>query len=228
MIPEIEVPELPEDPAQFLNYLQDQNYFETTAVSGDDINRTKQYQAEFQRSRLRTSFDSLDGYLVNLEMVCEVKTFTESKYSRISQLTQRSNQFNLRTVRYSEADIQRIADDADYIALYYSLRDRFSDYGLVGIVILRIRAKEELFIDTWVMSCRALKRGMEEFMANSFVREAKRRGFRKIYGEYLPTEKNKMVKDIYREFGFSEVCENNFVIDVNEFKEKKTYIKETD
>lgn len=228
MIPEIEVPELPEDPAQVLSFLQDQNYFETTTVTGDDKNRTKSYQAEFQRSKLRISFDSFDDYLISLEMTGEVRKFTESKYSRIAQLIQRSNQFNLRTIRYSEADVQRITEDVNCIAFYYNLQDKFSDYGLIGIVILRIKSKEELFIDTWIMSCRVLKRGMEEFMVNSFIREAKKRGFRKIYGEYIPTEKNKLVKDIYKELGFAETFENNYVLDINQFREKKTYIKEID
>ncbi len=226
MIPEIEVPELPEDPALYLGYLQEQNYFETASFTGAGSDRTKLYQAEFERTKLMMSFESIDGYLESLEMIGEAKPFEESKYSRIAQLTQRSNQFNLRTVRYTDADIQSIANDPNYVTLYYTLRDKFGDHGLVGVVIMKKKNEEELFIDTWLMSCRVLKRGMEEYIVNGFMREAKKRGYKRVYGEYIPTPKNAMVKDIYKVMGFEEISENNYVMDVSKYKEKKIYIKE--
>ena len=226
MIPEIEVPELPEDPALYLGYLQEQNYFETASFTGAGSDRTKLYQAEFERTKLMMSFESIDGYLESLEMIGEAKPFEESKYSRIAQLTQRSNQFNLRTVRYTDADIQNIASDPNYVTLYYTLRDKFGDHGLVGVVIMKKKNGEELFIDTWLMSCRVLKRGMEEYIVNCFMREAKSRGYKRVYGEYIPTPKNAMVKDIYKTMGFEEISENNYVMDVSKYEEKKIYIKE--
>ena len=227
MIPEIEVPELPEDPALYLGFLQEQNYFETASFTGVGSDRTKLYQAEFERAKLMMSFESIDGYLKSLEMIGEAKPFEGSKYSRIAQLTQRSNQFNLRTVRYTDADIQRIANDPDYVTLYYTLRDKFGDHGLVGVIIMKKKNKDELFIDTWLMSCRVLKRGMEEYIVNCFMREAEKRGFKRVYGEYIPTPKNAMVKDIYKTMGFEEITENNYVMDVSKYEEKKIYIKET-
>ena len=226
MIPEIEVPELPEDPALYLGYLQEQNYFETASFTGAGSDRTKLYQAEFERTKLMMSFESIDGYLESLEMIGEAKPFEESKYSRIAQLTQRSNQFNLRTVRYTDADIQNIASDPNYVTLYYTLRDKFGDHGLVGVIIMKKKNGDELFIDTWLMSCRVLKRGMEEYIVNCFMREAKNRGYKRVYGEYIPTPKNAMVKDIYKTMGFEEISENNYVMDVNKYEEKKIYIKE--
>ena len=226
MIPEIEVPELPEDPALYLGYLQEQNYFETASFTGAGSDRTKLYQAEFERTKLMTSFDSLDSYLESLEMIGEAKPFEEQKFSRIAQLTQRSNQFNLRTVRYTDADIQSIANDPDYITLYYTLRDKFGDHGLVGVIIMKKENAEQLFIDTWLMSCRVLKRGMEEYIVNCFMREAKKRGYMRVCGEYIPTQKNTMVKDIYKTMGFEKVSENNYVMDVNKFEPKKNYITE--
>ncbi len=226
MIPEIEVPELPEDPALYLGYLQEQNYFETASFTGAGSDRTKLYQAEFERTKLMMSFESIDGYLESLEMIGEAKPFEESKFSRIAQLTQRSNQFNLRTVRYTDADIQSIASDPNYVTLYYTLRDKFGDHGLVGVIIMKKKNGEELFIDTWLMSCRVLKRGMEEYIVNCFMREAKNRGFKRVYGEYIPTPKNAMVKDIYKTMGFTEISENNYVMDVSKYEEKKIYIKE--
>ena len=226
MIPEIEVPELPEDPALYLGYLQEQNYFETASFTGAGSDRTKLYQAEFERTKLMMSFESIDGYLESLEMIGEAKPFEESKFSRIAQLTQRSNQFNLRTVRYTDADIQNIASDPNYVTLYYTLRDKFGDHGLVGVIIMKKKNEEELFIDTWLMSCRVLKRGMEEYIVNCFMREAKNRGYQRVYGEYIPTPKNAMVKDIYKTMGFEEISENNYVMDVSKYEEKKIFIKE--
>lgn len=225
MIPEIEVPELPEDPALYLGYLQGQNYFETASFTGAGSDRTKLYQAEFERTKLMMSFESIDGYLESLEMLGEAKPFEESKFSRIAQLTQRSNQFNLRTVRYTDADIQSIASNPNYVTLYYTLRDKFGDHGLVGVIIMKKKNDDELFIDTWLMSCRVLKRGMEEYIVNCFMREAKNRGFKRIYGEYIPTPKNAMVKDIYKTMGFTEISENNYVMDVDKYEEKKIYIR---
>jgi FkbH-like protein len=135
MIPEITVPELPEDPAHYLEYLQSLNLFDTVSYTGEIADRTAQYQAEFERKKSETTFASIDEYLKSLEMVGEAKPFEESRFSRIAQLTQRSNQFNLRTIRYTEDEVRKAAEDAGYLNIYYTLRDKFGDHGLVGVVI---------------------------------------------------------------------------------------------
>ena len=224
MIPEIEVPDLPEDPSLYLEYLQAQNYFETASFSGEGADRTKQYQAEFERKKLEMTFASIDDYLESLEMIGEAKAFEPVRYARIAQLTQRSNQFNLRTVRYTEGDIERIATDDKYITLYYTLKDKFGDHGLVAVVILQKREEATLFIDTWLMSCRVLKRGMEEFIVNAIFDTAKKYGFKKISAEYIPTAKNKMVSKIYDVMGFDNIGDNQYELDVVEYKNKKNYI----
>ena len=224
--PEIEAPELPEDPALWLAFLQRQNYFDTASYTGEGSDRTKLYQAEYERKKLEQNFGSIDDYLQSLMMVGDARLFEPIKYPRISQLTQRSNQFNLRTVRYTEDEIQRIAEDGRYIALYYTLRDRFGDHGLVSVVILEKLSAEELFVDTWLMSCRVLKRGMEEFIINHMARTAAEGGFRTIFSEYLPTAKNRMVKDVYEAMGFSKTGEHAYRLDVPAFKALKTYIRE--
>lgn len=226
MIPEICVPELPSDPAKYLSFLQEQNLFETVSFSNEDANRTSQYQAEAKRKISEATFDSIEGYLESLEMVAEVRPFDELKYSRIAQLTQRSNQFNLRTIRYTEDEIARLADDSEYVTLYFTLRDKFGDHGLVSVVIMKKMSNEELFIDTWLMSCRVLKRGMEEFVVNSIVEEAKTKGFLSISSEYIPTPKNVMVKDIYEAMGFEKTTEYGYHLNVDDYKSLKTYIKE--
>lgn len=226
MIPEITVPELPEDPANYLSFLQGENLFETASYSADDKERTKQYQAEFKRKTLEQEFVSIDDYLKNLEMIGEAKPFEPVRYSRIAQLTQRSNQFNLRTIRYTEADIERIAGDDKYITIYYTLKDKFGDHGLVSVVIMEKKSDKEIFVDTWLMSCRVLKRGMEEFIINKLVETAKNNGIETIYSEYIETPKNKMVKDIYKTMGFTETEPSKYCLKVSDYKENKTFINE--
>lgn len=226
MIPEIEVPELPEDPALYLGFLQQCNYFDTVSYAGESADRTKQYQAEFARKKLEHSYTSIEDYLKSLDMVGEAKPFTPLRYARIAQLTQRSNQFNLRTVRYTEDEIARVAEDEHYLTLYYTLKDKFGDHGLVGVVIMEKTEGQELFIDTWLMSCRVLKRGMEEFMVNGMFQAAREHGFTAVNGEYIPTPKNKMVKDIYPTMGFLETGENRYRLAVEDYREKTVWIRE--
>lgn len=223
MIPEITVPELPEDPSLYLTFLKKQNLFETGSYSSGDADRTGQYRAEAQRVQLQNSFDSIDDYLASLEMVGTAAPFDEFNIPRISQLTQRSNQFNLRTVRYTEAEIAEIAASDKYITLYFTLKDRFGDHGLISVVILE-KQDDGLFIDTWLMSCRVLKRTVEEFIINTIVKTAADNGFSKITGEYIPTAKNKMVADIYEKMGFSRIDDTHFSADTAGFKPNKCFI----
>lgn len=226
--PDIEVPELPKDPALWLDFLQRKNYFETASYTGSGSDRTKLYQREFKRKSHQQSFETIDDYLQNLMMEGRAKAFEPVKYPRIAQLTQRTNQFNLRTVRYTEDDIKRLAEDKGFITLYYTLKDKFGDYGLVSVVILKKTSEKELFVDTWLMSCRVFKRGMEEFVMNHVVQTAKENGFETISSQYIPTKKNQMVKDIYEAMGFNRDGENLFHLDLDTFKTAKTYIKEAD
>lgn len=224
--PDIVVPELPNDPSLWLSFLQHQNYFDTAAYTGNGSDRTKLYQAEYERKKSEQSFESIDEYLDSLEMIGTVRLFEPLQYPRIAQLTQRSNQFNLRTVRYTEDEIQRIAEDGNYITLYFSLKDKFGDHGLVSAVILKKVSEHEVFVDTWLMSCRILKRSMEEFVINTMVQTAKSNGITTITAEYIPTPKNAMVKDIYERMGFSRTGENKFQLDISKYKVQKTFIKE--
>ena len=222
-IPDITVPELPEDPAEYLLYLRSLNLFETASFTEEDEQRTKQYQEEAQRNMLLQSFDNEDDFLVNLGMLSEVKAFDEFTIPRVAQLTQRSNQFNLRTVRYTEEDVRRVSKDADYYTMSLSLEDRFGNHGLIGIIILKRHDANTLFIDSWIMSCRVLKRGMERFTLNMIMDLAKANNFEKVVGEYLPTKKNGIVKDHYESLGFVQDGDN-WVTDVAGFEKKATFI----
>lgn len=226
MIPEITVPELPEDPAMYLDYLQSCNLFEVASVSEDSSKRTKQYQQEFARRKQEMSYENYDDYLISMEMEAIAKKFEELKYPRIAQLTQRSNQFNLRTIRYTESDIKEISNNDEYIPIYFTLEDKYGDYGLISVLIMKKEDNSTLFVETWLMSCRVLKRGMEEFIINKMVSLAKENGFKRIVGEYLPTAKNKMVSDIYQRMGFEKIADNRYAVDVGTYQNNKTFIKE--
>ena len=226
MIPEITVPELPEDPAMYLRYLRSRNLFETASYSPDDQSRTQQYREQAERAVFEASFQSYDDYLRDLDMKAVAAPFDPFHYPRIAQLTQRSNQFNLRTVRYTEAEVEAIAQDDRHICLYFMLKDRFGDHGLISVVILDKQADGCLFVSQWLMSCRVLKRGMEEFVIDKIIQTAAQFGVRTVIGEYLPTAKNAMVRDLYEKMGFARVGENRFAADVSGFQYHKTYITE--
>ena len=201
-VPGITVPELPEDPAEYLEYLYSLNLFETASYSELDKDRTRQYQVEAQRVSLSKTFTNESDFLKSLDMISTVSGFTRFNTPRVAQLTQRSNQFNLRTVRYSEADIEALAGDPGTIDLCFTLEDKFGDNGLIAVVVMKPLDRETLFVDTWLMSCRVLKRGMEAFTLNTMAERAKSAGYKRIIGEYLPTPKNKMVEQHYPGLGF--------------------------
>lgn len=223
-LPTVTVPELPEDPTLYVSYLRALNLFETASFSEEDLQRTRQYQVEAVRSDFQKSFTSIDDYLKSLDMVSEVKAFDNFSLPRVAQLTQRSNQFNLRTVRYTEADIDRLRKSDDCITMSFQLEDKFGDHGLVGLVILKKLDGVEAFIDTWIMSCRVLKRGMEEFIVNEMARQAQDWGVQRLIGEYIPTSKNGMVKDLYEQMGFAP-CDGKCKLDLPSFTELKTFIR---
>ena len=226
-IPGITVPELPEDPAEYLEYLYSLNLFETASYSNLDKDRTKQYQVEAQRVSLSKSFTNEADFLKSLNMVSVVSGFTKFNTPRVAQLSQRSNQFNLRTVRYTDADIEALANDPQVIDLSFTLEDKFGDNGLIAVVIMKPLDKETLFVDTWFMSCRVLKRGMENFTLNTIVEKAKSAGYKRIIGEYLPTPKNKMVEEHYPSLGFAKIEGTEtaqYILDVNNYQPRECYI----
>lgn len=223
-LPEICVPELPEDPADYLEYLYELNLFETVSYSNEDSKRTKLYQVEAERVKVQKKFTNEDDFLKNLEMVSVVEPFNKFNKPRIAQLSQRTNQFNLRTVRYSEVDIDRFSKSEDYVTFSFTLEDKFGDNGLICAIILKKENEETLFIDTWFMSCRVLKRGMDIFVLNTIANFAKENGFINLKGEYIPTVKNDLVKDHYPDLGFSK-CGNYFCLNIKEYQTRKNYIK---
>jgi len=173
-------------------------------MSEEDIVRAALYQTNAARASSEAKFANYGEYLDSLEMAAEIERFKPLYLERIAQLTNKSNQFNLTTRRYTLAEMEAISRDEQYIGLYGKLSDRFGDNGLISIVLGR-REDAVLHIDLWLMSCRVLKRDMELAMLDVLVSEAKIIGIGTLVGAYLPTKKNGMVEDHYEKLGFDPV-----------------------
>ncbi len=225
-LPEVTVPELPEDPAEYLSFLQHLNLFETASYTDGDGDRTRQYQEESKRAGLKKSFVNEEEFLQSLNMTSKCGPFEKLDIPRIAQLTQRSNQFNLRTIRYTDEDINRITSSENHFTLSFKLEDMFGDYGLVSAIIMEKKNEQDLMIDTWIMSCRVLKRGLEQLVLNEIVAIAKANNFKRVIGEYIPTSKNNMVAGHYTGLGFAlTTVPNTWTIDVDTYHEKEHFIK---
>lgn len=218
MLPEVTVPELPEDPAAVPAYLTSLHLFEAVNFSEEDAARTAQYQAEASRTAAQAAFGSYEDYLKALEMKAEILPFDSFHYPRIAQLTQRSNQFNLRTVRYSESDITDIANDPAYMTRYMTLTDKYGEHGLISVVICKKQDADTLFIDTWLMSCRVLRRGVEECLFDAIVKMTADAGFRYLAAEYLPTAKNKMVANFYETMGMTPLENGKYILECKKYQ----------
>lgn len=225
-LPAVTVPELPVDPVEYMPFIRSLNLFETASFSGEDAKRTQKYQQEAERAKLKQTFGSIDEYLESLRMKGFMREFDDFHVPRTAQLTQRSNQFNLRTVRYDEKQIRDIIADEERIGLYVKLQDKFGEYGLISLLILEPRSPESLFIDTWLMSCRVLKRDVEKFVLNELVRIALEKGYQRIVGEYLPTPKNKLVEQHYDKLGF-EWIDGLWVLELDQYQPFNHYIEKS-
>jgi FkbH-like protein len=156
-------------------------------------------------------------------MLSLVESFNKFNTPRVAQLSQRSNQFNLRTVRYTDSDIEKLGLNSDYFTFAFTLEDKFGDNGLICVVILKKESKDVLFIDNWFMSCRVLKRGMENFVLNTIANFAIEKGYFYLKGEYIPTPKNELVKEHYFNLGFKQDNEE-WKLDVKNYINRKSFI----
>jgi FkbH-like protein len=204
LAPGVIVPDLPEDPADYVRAISELNLFETTTFSAEDLQRSELYRMEALRQSEQASFGSLGEFLRSLKMQMSLARFDPYHLPRIAQLIQRSNQFNLTTRRRTEADCADLMNDPSFIPLYAKLSDRLGDHGLIAVVILE-RLEGELAIRDWLMSCRVLKRGVEQALMNEVFQQANGLGLARVTGEFIPTAKNHMVQDFFAQFGFEKV-----------------------
>jgi FkbH-like protein len=204
-LPEVEVVDVPEDPADYIMALQAGLWFEATGLSREDSERAASYQQELQREQLRETFATTEDYLRSLEMVAEVRPVNKENMQRVVQLLGKTNQFNLTTRRHSEEAVRCMIRQPDALGLTFSLRDRFGDHGLIAVVLAVPedgQRQKTLRLDTWLMSCRVIARTMEEFTFNTVLHRAEQLGYEVIIGDYLPTKKNALVADLYDRLGF--------------------------
>ena len=200
-LPEVAVPELPEDPAYYPRTLLAAGYFEAVYFSDEDKSRVENYQANAKRAALRETATDLNTYLKTLQMTAVLRPFDENGMKRIVQLISKTNQFNLTTYRHNESQTRDFMKNDQYFTLQVRLADAFGDNGMVSVVICK-KSTEEWFIDTWLMSCRVVGRRLEEVVFYEIVKSAKFEGVKKITGVYIPTERNEIVRDHYLKLGF--------------------------
>ena len=205
-VPEAAVPEVGE-PQDFISVLDRSGFFEVTNFSDDDIKRSEMYKANIKRSQSQAQFEDYGEYLRSLDMKAVIAPFEKAYESRIAQLTNKTNQFNLTTRRCSLNEIEEIAVNDDYITLYGKLVDKFGDNGVVTVVFGHMDGNA-FDIDLWLMSCRVLKRDMENAMMDELVARCIDKGATSLVGHYYPTAKNKMVRDFFGQFGFKKVEED--------------------
>lgn len=205
-IPGIAVPEMDSVENYIIN-IDRNGYFEATTFNDDDLKRNDMYKENVKRAAQMAAFADYDEYLKSLEMTAIIDDFIPMYLARITQLTNKSNQFNVTTKRYTTAQMEEVAGSEEYIRLYGKLFDKFGDNGVVSVVIGR-KNQNVLDIDLWLMSCRVLKRTMEQAMLDRLVEKAKAAGIDTIRGYYYPTAKNKMVKELFGTFGFTKISED--------------------
>lgn len=228
-VPNVAVPEIG-SVEDYVRVIDHAGYFEVTNLSLDDSKRNQMYKENAMRAEFEASFTDYGEYLDSLLMTAEIKDFEPVYMERIAQLSNKSNQFNLTTRRYTRAEIEEIASSDEYIGIYGKLSDKFGDNGVVSVVIGHING-DVLDMDLWIMSCRVLKRDMEFAMMDELVKKANEKGLTSIIGHYYPTAKNSMVKEFYGTMGFEKINEDSegnaeWTFDLkNEYNNKNSHIK---
>jgi FkbH-like protein len=229
-IPGIAVPNVGNEVAKYQSIIEAGRYFEPMSLGKEDLVRSKLYAENSQRAKLAQKFANYGEYLDSLEMRAEIDVFSATYMERIAQLTNKTNQFNLTTRRYTLAEIESSATDGKHIGIYGKLTDRFGDNGLISVVLGHVD-NADLHLDLWLMSCRVLKRDMELAMLDDLAERAQKRDVKRLLGYYLPTEKNGMVADHYEKLGFSLVTRDDesgatvWSLDVSNYEARSLHIK---
>ena len=202
VVPQVDVIALPSDPSYYVRSLSQYLMLETASFTAEDSTRTKQYRARAEAARLEQTASSVEELWQSLDMTAEITPFDEISLPRVVQLIGKTNQFNLTTRRHGQSQIEAFMRDPDCLHFSLRLRDRFADHGLVGVMIAIDR--DGIFeIDTWLMSCRVIGRTVENAMLAYLCACAAHRGITTIRGLYFPTAKNQVVRNLYRQMGFS-------------------------
>jgi len=218
-IPEVLVVDLPKDPSFFATTLTSMNEFNVLKITEEDVKRGSMYVQQRQRTELKNQTGSIDDFLKQLKIKLRIKQTNEFTIPRISQLTLKTNQFNLTTKRYQEEDIRKFSKDETKMIGCAQVEDKFGDNGITGAYIVNKDNSDEWTIDTFLLSCRVIGRGIEDGILDYIIKKAKEEGIKKIKGEFIPTKKNKPAENFLSNFGFKK--ENNFwVYDISSYVKK--------
>ncbi|HZL52453.1 MAG TPA: HAD-IIIC family phosphatase [Terracidiphilus sp.] len=209
LLPQVAVPELPEEPAWYARTLAAGGYFEAVAFATEDLKRANFYQDNAKRADLQKQVGGVDAYLASLDMTITFQPFDATGRARIVQLINKSNQYNLTTRRYTDPEVTEAENDAEVFTLQVRLADIFGDNGMISVVICRPYEAGVWEIDTWLMSCRVLGRKVEFMVLREVLEHARAAGVHKLYGTYCPTDRNKLVIDHYAKLGFTKVSEDD-------------------
>ncbi len=230
--PEVEVVEVPEDPAEYVRALQAGLYFETTGLNDADRERAAQYAIERKRQALEQSSGSMEQYLRSLEMRADVRAIDEEDLPRVVQLLAKTNQFNLTTRRHTRQALLDLLEPDGSVGMTLRLADRFGDHGLVAVLVATPLGADRgtLRVDTWLMSCRVIGRSAEQFLFGLLMVRARQIGYRRILGEYIPTKKNVLVAELYDQLGFRKLDGSGedgvipFVLDLDRASTPETFV----
>ena len=206
-IPNISVPEVLE-PEKYISTIDKEGYFEVTNLTADDLRRKDYYQVNEKRKTASNNFDDYNAYLKSLEMKAEIHEFKIENIERVTQLINKTNQFNFTTKRYTKPEIEILQDSKEIITLQASLQDKYGDNGIVSAIIAETD-NDAATINLWVMSCRVFKRNLEYAIVDQLIYECQKRGIKSIYGQYIPSSKNAIIKDLYKDLEFTCVDEHN-------------------
>jgi FkbH-like protein len=232
-LPMVAVPELPEDAAYYVPCLANAGYFEAVSFTTDDQKRTAQYAANAERETLLESSESMDAFLRGLDMSVVFGPVGPVDLSRVTQLINKTNQFNPNTRRYTAEEVRAIAVAPEMISLQFRLLDKFGDNGLISVLILRPdpEHRDVMEVDTWVMSCRVFGRELEFEAMNIAVEAARGRGVRAFRASYIPTKKNGVIRDLYPGLGFTREEAHapadgaiQWRLDLSDYVSRKTHI----
>lgn len=207
-IPEIKIPSL-DNPMSFLKVLDQSGYFESVGFTEDDKNRTQFYKANIERESLKLLYNNYNDYLLSLKMMAYVDSFTEKNIARVTQLINKTNQFNLTGLRFAQSELETISRSENYLVLCARLIDKFGDNGIVTAMVGETEHTGELTIASWVMSCRVFKRNLELMMFDLLIEKCHSKGIKKIRGIYINTNKNKPVGDLYNKLGFTKIISSD-------------------
>ncbi len=228
-LPEVAVPDIGKDITHYPSFLEENYFFESTTFTQEDLKKTSSLKDNLKRVQSKSQFKNYGEFLDSLEMKATISNFQEQYLERITQLINKTNQFNLTTKRLTATEVQKINyNQQDYLALCGRLEDKFGDNGLIAISIGKIE-QTDLYMDIWLMSCRVIKRDMEKAMMDQLVEQAKKKGIKTIWGKWVASKKNKMVENLYQDLGFSyqsgDQKQANWKLEIDSYHKLNNHIK---